>query len=129
MAPIVPMTSADILTISLYLDVRTYFQGPPRSVHMAHIKALRRSMVSSLMCRGICGREMWKMDSIVTDVGWGAGGGLYSCLSFLFICSRDPLSPKAHYFPSSHPYGSTFQSTHSSVSELILLPLLYIADF
>ena len=75
---------------------------------------------------------MWKMDSVVTDVGWGAGGGLYSSHSFhsfLFICFRDPLSPKAHYFPSSHPYASTFKSTHSSVSELILLPLLYIADF
>ena len=79
-----PMTSADIRTISLYLDVRTYFQGPPRSVRMAHIKALRRGMFSSLMRRGICGREMWKMDSVVTDVGWGAGGGLYSSLSFYY---------------------------------------------
>ena len=26
-----------------------------------------------------------KMDSAVTDVGWGVGGGLYSSLSFLFI--------------------------------------------
>ena len=84
MVPIVPMTSVDIRTISLYLDVRTYFQGPPRSVCMAHIKALRRGIVSSLMRRGICGREVWKMDSVVTDVGWGAGGGLYSSLSFYY---------------------------------------------
>ena len=69
------------------------------------------------------------MDSVITDVGWGDGSGLYSSISFLFICFRDPLSPKAHYFPSSHLYASTFQSTHSSVSELILLLLLYVADF
>ena len=48
---------------------------------------------------------------------------------FFSFVLRDPLSPKAHYFPSSHPYASTFQSAHSSVSELILLLLLYIADF
>ena len=29
------------------------------------------------------------MDSVVTDVEWGTGGGLYSNLSFLFICFRD----------------------------------------
>ena len=57
------------------------------------------------------------------------GGWRWVSLSFLFICFRDPLSPKAHCFPSSHPYASTFQSTHSSVSELISLLLFYIADF
>ena len=69
------------------------------------------------------------MDSVITDVGRRAGGGLYSSLSFLFICFSDPLSPKAHYFPSEHPYASTLKSTHSSVSELILLLLFIIADF
>ena len=61
------------------------------------------------------GREVWKMDSVITNVGWGTRGGLYSSLFFLFICFRDPLSPKAHYFPSSHLYASTFHSTHSLV--------------
>ena len=102
------------ITISLYLDVRTHFQGPPRSVCMAHIKALRRGMVSSLMRRGICGREVWKMLDGELEVGY--------TLVFLYIiiCFRDPLSPKAHCFPSSHP---------TQFSELILLLLLYIADF
>ena len=27
-----------------------------------------------------------KVDSAVTDVGWGTGGGLYSSLPFPFIC-------------------------------------------
>ena len=78
-------------------------------------RALRRGMFSSLMRRGICGREMWKMDSVVTDVGWGGGGGLYSSLSFLFICFRDHLSPKSHCLPSSLSCTSSFQSTYSSV--------------
>ena len=72
-----------------------------RAVCMAHIKALRCGMVSSLMRQGICGREVWKMDSFVTDVGWGAGGGLYSSLSFyyhLFSWSFISESPLFSFF-------------------------------
>ena len=29
------------------------------------------------------------MDSVVKDVRWGAGGGLYSSLYFILICFRD----------------------------------------
>ena len=74
----------------LYSDECTHIPGPLRSVRIAHKKAQRRGM--SLMHRGICGREVWKMDSVITDVGWRAGSGLYSSISFLFICFRDPLS-------------------------------------
>ena len=73
-----------------YSDARTHIRGPPCSVRIAHKKAQCRSM--SLMHRGICGREVWKMDSVITDVGWGDGGGLYSSLSFFIICFHDPLS-------------------------------------
>ena len=58
-------------------------------------------------------RNLWegsglKVDSVVIDVGWGAGSGLYSSLSFLFICFGDPLSPKAHCLPSWPPCASSF---------------------
>ena len=49
MAPIVlslsrsPMTSADIRTISLYLDVCTYFQGPPCSMRLRRVYTGRDS--------------------------------------------------------------------------------------
>ena len=87
----------------LYSDARTHFQGPPRSVRMAHIKALRRGMVSSLMRRGICGKEMWKMDSVVTDVGWGAGGGLYSSLSFYYHLFSWSFTSESPLFSFSAP--------------------------
>ena len=73
-----------------YSDARTHTRSPPRSVRIAHKKAQRRGM--SLMHRGICGREVWKMDSVITDVGLGAGGGLYSCLFLKKFCFHDPLS-------------------------------------
>ena len=52
------MTSVDIRTMTLYLDARAYFQGSSCSVRLARIKAQHRGMVSSLMRRGICGREV-----------------------------------------------------------------------
>ena len=68
------------------------------------------------------------MDSIVTDVGWGAGGGLYSSLSFLF-CFRDFYLQKPTVFLlrplarlASNPQIVRF-------TELIFLLLLHIADF
>ena len=68
------------------------------------------------------------MDSVVTDVGWGAGGGLYSSLYFIFICFRDLYLRKPTVFLrplarlASNPQIVRF-------SELIFLLLLHIADF
>ena len=63
----------------------------------------------------------WWWIALWRDVEWAAGGGLYSSLSFLFICFRDPLSPKAHCLPSSLSCASSFQSTYSSVFWVDLL--------
>ena len=64
MAPIVlllsrsPMTSADIRTMSLYSDARTYFQGPPCSIRLRRISTVRRGCRDS-GCEetGGCGKE------------------------------------------------------------------------
>ena len=53
-----PMTSADIRTISLYSDARTYFQGPPCSVRPHRVCAVRRRCRDSGREEtGGCGKE------------------------------------------------------------------------
>ena len=53
-----PMTSADIRTISLYLDVRTYFQGPSCSICLHRICTVRRGCRDSGREEtGGCGKE------------------------------------------------------------------------
>ena len=100
----------------LYSDARTHWFRPPRSVHMAHINALHCGMVSSLTHQWICRREVLKMDSVVTDVEWGTGGGLYSNLSFLSICFRD-LYPLMDWCVQTKcaPRSLIFQFTRSLV--------------
>ena len=157
------MTSADILTISLYSDVRTYFHRPPYSVGLhrvctvrrgcrnngreetggcgkkcmycpllphffllttglhlpecfnqpsrivnpmgnakikseAHIRAIRRGMVSSLTHRGICGREVgWRWIALWLMLDGKREVGYTPIFLFLFIIISVscPLSPKA----------------------------------
>ena len=75
-------------------------------------------------------RNLWEGSafSVVTDIKWEAGGELYSSPPFLFICFRDPLSPKAQYFPSLPLARLASNPPIARFSELILL-LLHIADF
>ena len=52
------MTSADIRTISLYSDMRTYFQGPPVSVRLHRASTVRRGCRDSgREGTGGCGKE------------------------------------------------------------------------
>ena len=70
-----------------------------------------------------------KVDSAVTDVGWGAGGGLYSSLSFLFVCFRDLRLRKPSVFFLRPLARLASNSPIARFSELIFLILLHIADF
>ena len=69
------------------------------------------------------------MDSVVKDVGWGAGGGLYSSPSFLFICFRDLYLRKPTVFLLRSLARLASNPQIVRFSELIFLLLLHIADF